>query len=499
MHHKNIKAIIKKQLKKNYPDWKRLNRKKKKEIAKAVLDEVVSDYDFNGEIETSYGDLLGIEEQMKISGIMNLEEMGRFIESHKNNRLLNLNTKQHALFDRNEELKIIDNILDDCIINQLLSYEGYRPCMREFFPSNFLRAELLKAVKYPEISYRKFCHEDYMGRDQKLNRIFMGLPLNTKQMISHVQMSQFRSDLSFVQMVNITVYILYYLLQSDLLGDHVIHCADSSEVAGEFQKLLAKIEIKGQKIRIYNDIDCDCGTRRNKRDKSVYVVGYRIHTLTAVDVKTGRSFPLISLLGPANHHDSNFYLPLIQLGKAVGLDLKFVTADEAYTDTDGSVSGQTGVHLITPPKSTVSVPENVDTETMNVMFDENCEIPMDYLGAEDEFHEFKCGAAPGECFHESICPKFRHIPIDGGRFQRIPYGSDQVKQAIDIRKNAERPFNLMKKREGLETARVRSQHGLLARCTFTTMATLLLEIAGTRRKTKFRNTENRQYQLPLAA
>jgi hypothetical protein len=47
MHHKNIKAKIKKQLKKDYPNWNRLNQKKKKTIAKAVLKEVIKDYDFN--------------------------------------------------------------------------------------------------------------------------------------------------------------------------------------------------------------------------------------------------------------------------------------------------------------------------------------------------------------------------------------------------------------------------------------------------------------------
>jgi hypothetical protein len=67
---------------------------------------------------------------------------------------------------------------------------------------------------------------------------------------------------------------------------------------------------------------------------------------------------------------------------------------------------------------------------------------------------------------------------------------------LDIRKNGERPFNLIKKREGLEQVRVRSQHGLLARCTFTTMATLLLEMAGTRRKRKVKQV---QLKLPEAA
>ena len=39
MHHKNIKLLVRKQLKKQYPNWNRLNRKIKKEIARKVLAE----------------------------------------------------------------------------------------------------------------------------------------------------------------------------------------------------------------------------------------------------------------------------------------------------------------------------------------------------------------------------------------------------------------------------------------------------------------------------
>ena len=45
----------------------------------------------------------------------------------------------------------------------------------------------------------------------------------------------------------------------------------------------------------------------------------------------------------------------------------------------------------------------------------------------------------------------------------------------------ERFFNLLKKRGGLEQVRVRSQYGLVARSTFTAMATLLIELTGTRK------------------
>ena len=121
---------------------------------------------------------------------------------------------------------------------------------------------------------------------------------------------------------------------------------------------------------------------------------------------------------------------------------------------------------------------------------------MKYNGIEEQGHEFKCDAKSGQCPRCELCPKFRHIPFDNGYFQRIVYGSDAVSKALDLRKNGERPFNLLKKREGLEQVRVRSQHGVVARTTFTTMATLLLELAGTRRTKK---VKQKQMELPLAS
>jgi hypothetical protein len=84
MHHKNIKAIIRKQLKKEYPNWRRLTKKEKKLIATMVLNEVVKEYDFNREIETPMSELIGIEEQLVSKGIMTLDEMERFVENHNN-------------------------------------------------------------------------------------------------------------------------------------------------------------------------------------------------------------------------------------------------------------------------------------------------------------------------------------------------------------------------------------------------------------------------------
>ncbi len=508
MHYKNIKANIRKQLKSKFPKWTCLTNKMKKGISQQVLDEVLNCYSFKQKIETPKLELLGIENQSIEPEILNLDQMKQFIENHSSkSNLLRIQSKQHPAI-KDKELSFIDNLINDEIVNMLLSYKGYTPAMRKFFPSQFLRAELLKTIKFPEISYRKFCgddkhykgykiNNDYTGIGQKQNRAFIGLPLNRLLMIKHNQLSTFRTSLTFTQLVNITVYILHLFITAGYLGTDNIHCVDSTELALDNQKLLATVEIGSQKIRIYDDIDSDCGTRRQKRDKSLYVVGYRMHTLTAINPKTGQSFPLISLLAPANHHDSHFLAPLIDLGQVIGLDLKFITADDAYNDKGCHIYNKTGVHLIKPPGGKVKLPENVDKSPMIVKMDDHCEIPMDYVGIEGDCHEFKCSAGFGECIKSGICPKYRHIPIDTGYFQRIMYGSKEVKKALDIRKNGERPFNLIKKREGLDDVRVRSRQAVLSRSTFCTIATLLIEMAGTRKSVKKKKYQNEE--IPIAS
>jgi len=509
MHKKDIKAQVRKQLKTRFPNWHRLTRKEKKAVAQKVLDEVVSTYDYPKQIETPVPELIGLSDQQPTKGILTIEQMAEFVEAHQGGSLFRLYGKHRthpAIQDL--ELQIIDSLIDDRIINKLLAPEGYTPASRDFFPHNMFRAELLKAIKYPEISYRKFCGDDkryenhketspYIGMESKQNRAFIGLHLIRREMINHVQMSQFRSSLSFTQLVNLNVYFLYLLQNQGMLDPFNVHFIDSTELAVDRQYLLAKFEIGKTKIRIYDDVDCDCGKRRNKRDKSVYVVGYRMHALAAINPDTGQSIPLISLLAPANHHDSNFVLPLINLGKAIGLELKVITADEAYHDKDGVLLKQTGVRVIAPPNQKVALPENVEPGTLQVTRDDYCEVAMEYVGSDAQGHEFKCAAEPGQCSRALICQQYRRINFDSGCFQSLPHATKGVEEAIELRKNGERPFNLLKKREGLEYSRVRGQHNILVQSVFTTAATLLIEMAETRKS--IRPKQRRQLELLAAA
>lgn len=486
MHHKNIKLIARKQLKKQFPNWSRLPGKIKKQVARDVLAEVIEGYDFTQEIQAPVHELLAIETQLPGKGIISLDEMARFIDTVKQSKIIKFSElKRSATHIEDEELQFIHGLIDDGVINRLLAPAGYSPSMRDFFPCTFFRAELLKAIKYPEISYRKFCTGEYLGLERRQNRLFIGLPLHKKTMIDHTQLSKFRSALSFVQQINLLVYVLHHFNQSGLLGDCHLHGIDSTELANDCRIPLVSINVQGKKVRLYTDIDCDCGKRRTKRDKSPYVIGYRLHTLTAIDAKTGHSYPLASILAPANHHDSHFLPFVVKLAQAMGIDVKLVTADEAYHDKDGSLFEQSGVIVTTPPAKKVSLPGNVNAINGAVFCNDSCSIPMVRVGLESQRHEYKCAAEPGECQHLGTCLQCRYIPVDGGKFQRIPYhGPGQVKMAHEIRKNCERPFNLLKNQTGLETLRVRSQHATMARCTMSSIAVLLIKMVGARRKEK---------------
>ncbi len=485
MHRKNIKRIVQRQLQIKCPGWKNMSKKAKKELSRQIMQEVVDNYDFKQELSVPTERLVGLDHQMPSKGIIPLNKMGQYIERFHSGFLFKpAGNKKAASEITDLELRFVDELLDNQIINSLLANEGYSPHIRDIFPYQLFRMELLKAIKYPEISYRKYCTKEYFGRERKQNRRFVGLPLNTKKIIDHTQLCHFRCDLSFTKVMNILVYILHHFHSSGCLEDRVLHAIDSSELPSEINYPLCTITVKGKKIRIYSDLDCDCGKRRNKRDRSRYFIGYRMHTLTAINPSTGHSFPLVSLIGAGNHHDRLFAKPLINLARSMGIDVKLVTADEAYHDGDGSIYKETGTYIIAPPSKKACLPDNVLVFPVRVTCNDYCEIPMTNIGGSKVGHEYKCNARFGECVHEARCSKTRVVPFDTGYFQPMPVAGQLAQKAIEIRKNCERPFNLMKKREGLEQTRVRSQRGVVVRSTFTTIATLLIEMMGTRRKHK---------------
>jgi len=498
MHEKEIRRLACKQLK-AIPGFKRLPRKQKKKVSQDILDNILRDYNFNEPVTTKLNELTATPDIEAMRGLMTLSDMERLIEDTQR-KIIRMPSTARSLHLKDPELLVIDELLDNSILTRLLAWEGYTPQQHVLFPCQLLRAELLKSLKFPELSYRKFCVTQVQPLAQKANRTFIGLPLNRNQKITHGQLSTFRSHLEFRQLCNLMVYIICLLFQSKAF-DHSYRIAgiDSTDLAAlcNPRPLATIILPNGKKVRIYNELDADCGKRRKKRDKSEFVVGYRLHTLTAINPKTGQSCPLLTLAAPANHHDSQFSAQLVTWAQAIGLDLTLVVGDDAYGDppTTEAIHQDHGIRVVTPPRPKVEVPEHVAAEGRHVFAHEFCELPMTYLGHDGDGHEFKCAAEPGECPHAPRCSQARHIPVDSGLFGQIPELVSQVEELRDLRKHLERGNNLLKHREGLEPLRVHSLHGVSTVATFATMATLLIEIAGYR---KTLSKERPQLELPLA-
>ena len=58
MHSKGIKRLAYKQIK-QYPFFKRLDRKEKKRVAKQILEDVINEYDFSNTVTTPLHQLTG--------------------------------------------------------------------------------------------------------------------------------------------------------------------------------------------------------------------------------------------------------------------------------------------------------------------------------------------------------------------------------------------------------------------------------------------------------
>lgn len=494
MCEKIIKQIVVKQLKKEFPHWRSLAKKEKKAIASRVLAEAYAKFN-SGETADFGGNEL-TNTSTPSPGIISLEQMGSFI-AETTRSLLKFPRGHWQKHLDDGELREIDRLLDDRVLNRLLAPEGFTPSMRTIFPSHCFRAELLKALRYGEISYRKFCREVINRQTNKRDRAFLHLPLHRHIEIDHTELSHFRTGLSVVQLINVMVYVAHLLVQRGKIAHPYHVCGiDSTDLAVVSRPHpLATLKLPNNKsVRIYAELDADCGKRRKKRDKSEYFVGYRIHTLVAIDAKTGANYPLLNLVAPANHHDKLFLPQLLAFASAMGLRMEIVTADEGYLDPkqNEQMHQEYGVRVITPASQKVNVPDHIDGNTGAVFMNGRCEVPMAYLGKTSFGHEFGC--ATQECFHAPSCPQWREIPLDGGLFGQIPDQIPGVDKARKIRKHMERWYNLAKHREGLEPLRVKSQHSALTAVTFAQLAALLLEIVGTR-KTKKQEELPRQLRM----
>lgn len=480
---KHIKYLALKQAKQQIKGYRRLPKREKRALLQQILNEVQANYDAASLATAAEHDLLNI--QPVPDGVYTLTRIQELLAEFNSGMLpLHLKTKLTAL--RDPELRAIHELVDWAFVNRLLAPDNYAPGKRRIHPVQFFKAELLKCLHYAEIAYRKYCAREINKPDRQENRAFIGLRPGRR--ITHNQLSTFRHQLSWTQCLNLMVYFIHLFLKQHPLPATALFGVDSTELAAPISPYpLAKIQVGKQTVRIYSDWQADCGTRRKKRDKASYVVGYRLHTLMVIDVERATGYPLLSLLAPANHHDRPFLNLLVQLGRALGLQLDVVVGDQAYgetlddAETEPEAPPAHAVYVLHEPKANVPLPPMVDPKTFAVYRDPLCEYPLAYVGGDTETgHEFHCQAPAGECPLAGICDGVRQIPIDAGFFGPLPYFLKQTQQALGLRKVIERPFNLLKHRQGLEPIRTHSQEATTAVTIVANIANLLIELAGFR-------------------
>ncbi len=433
---------------------------------------------------------------------MSLDEMKQLIADMQRT-VIPLPKPSRSKYVRDSLLRLMDEVLDDSVIDHLLATPSLTPTKRLWMPAQLLRIELLRTTMFPELSARKYC--DVMSSlERKQERAFCGLSLVRLETCSHSRLSTFRSELTFEQRINLMVYLAHHFFASGRLGEQVMHTIDSTDVAAPINSQpLHKIKMPdGSFIRFYSDLGCDCGKRRNKRDKSRMFVGYRVHTLCVTDMETGIAFPLFSLAAAANHHDSQLLEPLLAIARAVELEVKLLSADSAYADAQkqAKLLIEHDIRVVTPPKAKVALPQNVDDKNCEVFLDGKCEIPMKWTGydEEDNGHVFTCNDDCNSCFFKSLCPQERIIPIDTGLFGPIPMCMEESQQAIAVRKVAERPFNLLKHLDGLEPCRMKTQATVSAQVAFSQMVGIFKVMAGLRSVPKT-DDKPRQEELAIVA
>jgi len=480
---KTLKKLVVEQIKKNYPAFSSHSKREKKEIIKDIWKQVYNNCDFSTEPELAKPELLNIEPLPQ--DIITIGQMKKLM-AQKQTKIIPLLPNASIKYIQDPELNDIYDIVNWNLINQLLADKNYTPGKRALQPVHFFRAELLKNLKYAELSYRKYTTNEINNPERKEYRAFIGL--KPDQSISHSQLSQFRSSLTFKKLLNVMVYFICLFLENKPSSPSTFYAMDSTEIAAKTSPYpLFKMKLGDKWVRVYQDLDADCGTRRPKRDKSSFVVGYRLHTLTMIDAKTEIAYPLLSILAPANHHDSNFLELLVDFGKNIGLDLNIVITDQAYGDRDESeyIDKKHNVIILNAPKELTQLPKHVDAKTYAVRKNSSCSVDMAYAGCDDQFgHEFHCNAQSGDCPFQGCCNKLRYIPVDTGAFGKIPYFFDGAQKIVAMRKVAERPFNLIKHRDGLEPLRTKGIHNSTVAATMANIATLLIEIVGRRKKVK---------------
>ena len=258
------------------------------------------------------------------------------------------------------------NFVDDSIVEDIL-LDLYKTGGRK--PKGVVtqfRAHYLYFIK-PEItSYRQL--EQILKKPKNQDyRNFIGAP-QIKDVPSHNCMSDFRKKVGIELFYQIMFHFLAQALEVDGFLDSKLASIDSRPIyantAGP-KKKQCNCENKKECDcpKTYTDPDATVGVQRTKTNMNKFFVGYRKHTIICrSDIGP---IPLLSIVLPANVHDVNVLLSLIEKLKQVeNLDLDYLVADLGYYDQDTHTEAlkEHDVIVTTGVKENAKLPEDVNDD-----------------------------------------------------------------------------------------------------------------------------------------
>ena len=367
-------------------------------------------------------------------------------------------------FRKNEtdsDLDIIDLLINDIkiesVFRDLVCHMGRKP----YHSFQIIRAHILKAIKKIP-SFNMLCKE---LRNHRSYRNFCKLK-NKQRSLSPGTLSNFRKKVTDEHIIKLILVFIRQAVDIGLFDGSQVWIADSTDIESPCSgKPIDFIIENGKKKALFTDSTARKGVHSVKKCGTRYYIGHKKHSLMLVLPDGNKAIPLLSLVSPADCHDSNYLMPLIDLALSLGLKIKYVVCDLAYIDeTTKEKAFEKGVLVITDKKSNSLIPSDTDEKTGTPL----CFLgePMKWLGYNPDFKEHYYGCSlqnPSECICSGTCLKERIISYEEfpHSFNVIPAHCSLVKKLLKTRKLCESGFWRNKYSEGLNNMTLMGQYNVL--------------------------------------
>ncbi len=125
---KDIKRLVRKAVKRDYPSFNRLKKKEKKHILLQILQHIVEQYDQSAAVAATNYELCGIDEIPP--NIYRLDQMEELIAAHYTG-VLGLKLKNRTRAIKDPELQFINELCDWSFVNSLIAPQSYSPAHRD--------------------------------------------------------------------------------------------------------------------------------------------------------------------------------------------------------------------------------------------------------------------------------------------------------------------------------------------------------------------------------